>query len=61
MRRSLYNSLYTNPKTLTYAMERALTLMNTTSYQEIMEGCAIIGLGLRDVEYYDEEQYTGSE
>ena len=44
MRLSLYNSLYTNPKTLTYAMERALTLMNTTSYQQVMEDCAIIGL-----------------
>ena len=43
-RARLYRSMMTNPKTLSYAMERALTFANTKSYEDIIEGRPLIGL-----------------
>ena len=44
MRDSLHQTLYTDPKTLSFAMERALTMMNSVSYDRIIDKFAIIGL-----------------
>ena len=44
MNMEIYRALLTDPKTLSFAMERVLTMMNTASYSRILEGFAIIGL-----------------
>ena len=53
MNMEIYRSLLTDPKTMSFAMERVLTMMNTASYSRILEGFANNRTGLRDVADHD--------